>query len=137
MRELNDELAADDELAAAYARAHEALPRRPRRFGDVEEIDGISAGGMPTRVKCLHAARRPRARRGPGVNPIGDRALALSTWSPDRCVVREPGVDEPPGTTGARVDETPRAERMTHRARLRRARRRRQDRRCGAAGGAS
>ena len=60
-------------------------------FGDVDEIDGISAGGMPTRVKCLHALAAHALAAGPGVNPIGDRALALSSWSPERCVCAEPG----------------------------------------------
>ena len=78
MRELNDELAADEELAAAYARAHEAYLADRAGFGDVDEIEGISAGGMPTRVKCLHALAGHALAAGPGVNPIGDRALAMS-----------------------------------------------------------
>jgi hypothetical protein len=91
MRDLNAELAADDDLRAAYARAHEAYLADRSAFGDVEEIDGISAGGMPTRVKCLHAVLAHTLAAGPGVNPIGDRALAMSTWSPDRCVCAHPG----------------------------------------------
>jgi hypothetical protein len=54
--------------------------------GEVPEIDGISAGGMPTRVKCLHALAGHALAAGHGVNPIGDIALELCTWSPDRCV---------------------------------------------------
>ena len=46
---------------------------------------------MPTRVKCLHAVLAHSLAAGPGVNPIGDRALALSDWSPDRCVCTDPG----------------------------------------------
>jgi len=91
MRELNDLLAEDDELAAAYARAHEAYLRDRAPYGDVDEIDGISAGGMPTRVKCLHALAGHALAAGPGVNPVGDRALELSTWSPERCVCVQPG----------------------------------------------
>lgn len=91
MRELSDVLAADDEVAAAYRRAHEAYLRDRATFGEVEEIAGISAGGMPTRVKCLHALAGHSLAAGPGVNPIGDRALAMSTWSPDRCVCAQPG----------------------------------------------
>jgi hypothetical protein len=90
MRELNDELAADDELAAAYTRAHQAYLADREGYGHVDEIDGISAGGMPTRVKCLHALAGHALAAGPGVNPIGDRALAMSTWSPDRCVCASP-----------------------------------------------
>ena len=90
MRALSDELA-DEDVAAAYGRAHLAYIADRDRFGDVEEIDGISAGGMPTRVKCLHALAAHALAAGPGVNPIGDRALALSTWSPDRCACAQPG----------------------------------------------
>jgi len=91
MRMLSDELAADPDLAAAYQRAHEAYLRDRAGYGDVDEIDGISAGGMPTRVKCLHALAAHSLAAGPGLNPIGDRALALSSWSPERCVCAEPG----------------------------------------------
>lgn len=91
MRALNDELADDEDLAAAYAAAHEAYLRDRAVYGEVEEIDGISAGGMPTRVKCLHALAGHALAAGPGVNPIGDRALELSSWSPDRCVCERPG----------------------------------------------
>lgn len=92
MRELSDELAADEELQQAYLRAHEAYLRDRAPYGEVEEIAGISAGGMPTRVKCLHALAGHALAAGPGVNPIGDRALELSTWSPARCVCAQPGM---------------------------------------------
>ena len=52
----------------------------------VDEIAGISAGGMPDRVKCLHALIGHALAAGPGVNPIGDIALELCSWSPSRCV---------------------------------------------------
>ena len=54
MREMTDRLHADAELAAAYRHAHERYLARRRELGHVAEIDGVSAGGMPTRVKCLH-----------------------------------------------------------------------------------
>ena len=41
----------------------------------------MSAGGMPTRVKCLHALIGHALAAGPGVNPIGDLALERSGWS--------------------------------------------------------
>nr|WP_208379989.1 DUF501 domain-containing protein [Microbacterium endophyticum] len=90
MRELQDSLAEDDEIAAAYTRAHEAYLADRAHYGDVEEIKGISAGGMPVRVKCLHALAGHALAAGPGVNPIGDEALARSTWSPERCTCAEP-----------------------------------------------
>lgn len=91
MRTLNDELAADPDIADAYRTAHAAYLSDRSGFGAVDEIEGISAGGMPTRVKCLHALAAHSLAAGPGVNPIGDRALALSAWSPERCVCAEPG----------------------------------------------
>lgn len=81
----------DDEVAAAYRAAHEAYLADRARFGEVPEIDGISAGGMPTRVKCLHALAGHALAAGPGVNPIGDEALARSTWSPATCRCDDPG----------------------------------------------
>ena len=50
---------------------------RREAIGHVEEIDGISAGGMPTRVKCLHVLVGHALAAGPGVNPFGDEALAM------------------------------------------------------------
>src|SRR5207249_10013512 len=54
MHRMNDRLAADPELAAAYRRAHDAYLASRVALGDVPEIAGTSAGGMPTRAKCLH-----------------------------------------------------------------------------------
>lgn len=91
MREFTDLLDEDDDVRAAYQRAHEAYLSDRAAFGEPDEIAGISAGGMPTRVKCLHALAGHALAAGPGVNPIGDLALARSTWSPERCECAEPG----------------------------------------------
>lgn len=87
MREMNDRLAADPELAAAHRRAHEDYLAQRAELGSVEEIEGISAGGMPDRVKCLHVLAGHALARGPGVNPLGDETLALiaDEWSPTVC----------------------------------------------------
>lgn len=82
MTEMTARLGEDPELAAGYQRAHEAyLADRAElaaQLGDeVPEIAGFSAGGMPNRVKCLHALVAHSLAAGPGVNPIGDEALAL------------------------------------------------------------
>jgi Uncharacterized conserved protein len=90
MPELATELA-DPDLAAAYRAAHESYLADRESIEVVDEIAGFSAGGMPERVKCLHALAGHALAAGPGVNPIGDRALALSSWSPERCVCVEPG----------------------------------------------
>ncbi|MFT4229146.1 MAG: DUF501 domain-containing protein [Microbacterium sp.] len=81
----------DPEVAAAYRGAHEAYLADRARYGEVPEVAGISAGGMPTRVKCLHALAAHALAAGPGVNPIGDAALARSTWSSARCECAAPG----------------------------------------------
>jgi len=48
---------------------------------DVPEVEGISAGGMPSRVKCLHSLVAHSLGAGPDVNPFGDEALAaLPKW---------------------------------------------------------
>jgi hypothetical protein len=91
MREFTDELAEDDLERDAYLRAHEAYLHDRAQYGEPEEIAGVSAGGMPTRVKCLHALAGHALAAGPGVNPIGDRALERSTWSPEQCVCVSPG----------------------------------------------
>jgi len=41
----------------------------------IAKVAGISAGGMPTRVKCLHALVGHSLAAGAGVNPIGDIAI--------------------------------------------------------------
>ena len=75
MDELNQRLAEDEQLAAAYAQAHQAYLAEREKLGHVDEIAGISAGGMPTRVKCLHALVGHSLAAGAGVNPIGDIAI--------------------------------------------------------------
>ena len=87
MKEMTERLARDQALAAAYARAHEHYLAQRAELGDVPEIDGISAGGMPTRVKCLHVLVAHSLAAGPGVNPLGDEALAMldDWWLPTSC----------------------------------------------------
>lgn len=75
MDELNQRLAEDEQLAAVYAQAHQAYLAEREKLGQVDEIAGISAGGMPTRVKCLHALVGHSLAAGAGVNPIGDIAI--------------------------------------------------------------
>jgi hypothetical protein len=87
MATLQQRLADEPELAEAYQKAHEAYIHDRDLLGlDVPEIEGISAGGMPVRVKCLHALIGHSLAAGPGVNPIGDLALEACTWNPSRCV---------------------------------------------------
>lgn len=82
MTELTARIATEPDLASAYAGAHRAyLAARDTiasaTVGPVAEIATVSAGGMPTRVKCLHALLGHALAAGPGVNPIGDLTLEL------------------------------------------------------------
>ncbi len=77
MAEMTERLATDPGLADAYAAAHEAYLADRAALGEVPEIAGTSAGGMPTRVKCLHVLAAHALAAGPGVNPLGDETLAL------------------------------------------------------------
>ena len=93
MTEMTARLEQDEELAARYRGAHEAYLSVRNEIGartgvgPVPEIDGVSAGGMPTRVKCLHVLVGHSLAAGPGVNPLGDEALdaIAEWWTRDRC----------------------------------------------------
>lgn len=81
MRELEELLANDPELAANYLAAHESYLADRAELGLVDEISGISAGGMPTRVKCLHVLVAHSLAKGPGVNRLGDLTIQkLGDW---------------------------------------------------------
>ena len=86
MTKLQDQLAQDENLAKNYQSAHLSYLSDRAELGLVDEIEGISAGGMPTRVKCLHSLVAHSLAKGPGVNIIGDLALQACSWSPSRCV---------------------------------------------------
>jgi hypothetical protein len=90
MREMTERLATDEPLAARYAQAHAAYVARRDAIEPVPEIAGVSAGGMPDRVKCLHALVAHSLAAGPGVNPLGDEALDLlpDWWSTGSCVTQ-------------------------------------------------
>jgi hypothetical protein len=97
MREMQARLGEDPELAEAYAAAHERYLEARAAVGaaagmDVPEIDGISAGGMPDRVKCLHVLAGQALAQGRGTNPLGDEVLdALGEWwASGPCVTVDP-----------------------------------------------
>lgn len=93
MKEMQARLGTDPELAAAYRGAHERYLAARAEIGaaaglDVPEIEGISAGGMPDRVKCLHVLAGQSLAQGRGVNPLGDEVLDLlgAWWADGPCV---------------------------------------------------
>ena len=75
-------LETDAVLAGEYAAAHDDyIAARSALQIDVPEVENVSAGGMPNRVKCLHSLIAHSLSAGPGVNPLGDEALAaLPEW---------------------------------------------------------
>jgi hypothetical protein len=88
MTSMTERLSADPLLAGAYAAAHERYLEARDSIGLVEEIDGVSAGGMPDRVKCLHVLAAQSLAQGPGVNPLGDEVLVElgEFWAAGPCV---------------------------------------------------
>lgn len=93
MYEMTDRLDEDEELAHQYQEAHENYIAERDRIGaeagieEVAEIAGVSAGGMPTRVKCLHAVLGHTLSVGRGINPFGDETLdaIAEWWTPEKC----------------------------------------------------
>jgi hypothetical protein len=94
MREMTARLAASAELRAAQESAHlryELLRSTAAQEAGVDPLPPGSptAGGMPDRVKCLHALAAHELAE-PGSNPLGAEALeaAGSWWEPGPCVPR-------------------------------------------------
>jgi hypothetical protein len=94
MRELTGRLTLDAGLASRYRAAHEAYLAARNALAteaglEVPEIARVSAGGMPDRVKCLHALVAHALAAGPGVNPIGDEVISklpgIANWD-EPCV---------------------------------------------------
>jgi uncharacterized protein len=99
MREMTTRLAADADLRAAYALAHRHYLDRRDAVAAETGLEPLpagtqSAGGMPDRVKCLHALAAHELA-APGTNPFGRAALAAAGqwWSRGPCV---PFAHEPP-----------------------------------------
>jgi hypothetical protein len=100
MAEMTERLRTDSGLAAAYRAAHEDYLRRRDA---IEVLAGFpSAGGMPDRVKCLHVLVAHSLAAGPGVNPLGDEALALlpEWWRTGSCVRLEAADGSAPDADG-------------------------------------
>lgn len=95
MKEMQDRLARDPELAAGHQRAHDRYLADRAAIAaeigaEVPEIEGISAGGMPDRVKCLHVLAAHALAAGPGVNPLGDETLTRLGFDRERCACSGP-----------------------------------------------
>lgn len=92
MRQMSARLRSDAGLAARYAAAHEDYLSRRAEAATRAGVEPLppgtqSAGGMPDRVKCLHALAA-HALAVPGVNPLGDDAVRAAgrRWEAGPCV---------------------------------------------------
>jgi hypothetical protein len=95
MAQMTERLAMDESLAAAYAEAHRRFLHARESIAHVEEIAGVSAGGMPDRVKCLHVLAAQSLVQGPGANLLGDEVLEHlgDFWAAGPCVTVSAGED--------------------------------------------
>jgi hypothetical protein len=92
MREMTERLV-DEQVKAPYERAHEDYLDRRESAAMTAGVEPLppgtqSAGGMPDRVKCLHALVAHELAV-PGANPFGREALDEigPWWSRGPCVV--------------------------------------------------
>ncbi|APE18591.1 DUF501 domain-containing protein [Mycolicibacterium pallens] len=89
MREMSERLQQDQELAAAYRRAHKSY------LAERDAIEPLgttfTGGGMPDRVKCLHVVIAHSLAKGRGVNPFGDEALAVLAAEPGMAGILDKG----------------------------------------------
>lgn len=76
MKEMTERLGSDPDLAADYARAHEAYLAERNAMEDLGT--DFSGGGMPTRVKCLHVLVAYALAKGPEHFRLGTEAVALA-----------------------------------------------------------
>jgi len=96
MRDMQQRLSTDPELALRYASAFEDYVKRRTAVEDVPEIAHVAAGGMPDRVKCLHAHLGHALAVGRGVNPFGDevRDAVEPWWAGGPCIQQSDIKDE-------------------------------------------
>ena len=97
MREMTARLQADPGLREAYLAAHRDYEARRTATAAAAGVAPLppgtaTAGGMPDRVKCLHALAAQELAV-PGSNPLGREAVAAmgQWWAAGPCVELPPG----------------------------------------------
>jgi hypothetical protein len=100
MRDMTARLQSDPDLRERYQAAHADYVRRRDAAAVAAGLAPLpagtqSAGGMPDRVKCLHALVAHELA-APGTNPFGREALAAAGrwWSRGPCVTAAAGEEE-------------------------------------------
>lgn len=102
MRDMVARLAADPALRDAYRAAHRDYARRRAAAAAAAGVEPLppdtqTAGGMPDRVKCLHALVAHELAV-PGANPFGREAiLAMGQWWAAGPCVQASGADNDGG----------------------------------------
>lgn len=87
MKELEEKLYSDQKLKENYQIAHENYIAERENIEPVAEISGVSAGGMPNRVKCLHSLAAHSLAKGRGENLLGDLVLEkIGEWCQNSCL---------------------------------------------------
>lgn len=110
MRRMSERLAGDAGLTAGYSAAHRDYLARRRRAAREAGVRPLppgtqSAGGMPERVKCLHALVAHELA-APGVNPFGAEALAeIGPWWADGPCVQAATTLPPGGGAGSALED--------------------------------
>jgi uncharacterized protein len=95
MREMTARLRSDSDLRRRYAAADRDYLARREAAGQQLGLDPLppgsqSAGGMPDRIKCLHALAA-HALAVPGVNPLGAEVVqAVGEWWQSGSCAEEP-----------------------------------------------
>jgi len=99
MREMTGRLETDPGLRSSYQAAHRDYADRRRAVAITAGVEPLpegtqTTGGMPDRIKCLHALIAHELAQ-PGTNPFGREAiLAIGQWwAPGPCVPA-PRIDE-------------------------------------------
>ncbi|MDA2811256.1 DUF501 domain-containing protein [Nocardiopsis sp. RSe5-2] len=103
MRRMQERLGEEPGLREAYRSAHEAYIAERDAQAAADGLEPLprgmqSAGGMPDRVKCLHALAAHELAE-PGTNPVGREALdALPDWwEKGPCVCAGPDSEDTSG----------------------------------------
>jgi hypothetical protein len=92
MEQMNSELSNSDVLRQKYEQAHKDYLAMRKSLMSVPQIENFSAGGMPNRIKCLHALTAHSLAVGEGINPFGDMALQLikDDYTTAKCSCKQP-----------------------------------------------
>jgi hypothetical protein len=115
MRAMAARLARDADLRQSYEAAHEDYLARREKAAREAGLEPLppgtqSAGGMPARVKCLHALLAHELAV-PGVNPLGREAAgtAGAWWAEGPCVTPLPDAAGPAGSPAGSIGSRPAA----------------------------